>query len=260
MNVKEIKAEIAKCCQRMWQRGYVANHDGNISYKISPNLYIATPTSFSKADVTEDSLILIDEKANVVEGKYKVFSEISWHFAIYQARADVSCVVHGHPPVATGIGLSGSEIGTPALAEAVVSLGRAINTLKFFSPLELTHKHDDLNFNSAINLEFKNEVTRVLTDCDSFLASGNGVWTVGQEVTQTYLRLELVEQIAQASLHAKAFGGVKALSSELVEALLKKRPKTLVKSVNAIEDGSGDYLAVRKIVESEVAKIIQGLK
>lgn len=245
MNLSEIKAQIVSCCHRMWNRGYVANHDGNISYKISPNLYIATPTSFSKLDIKEDDLILIDDQGQVKEGKHKVFSEISWHMAIYSARADVSCVVHGHPPVAMGMGLAHYELGTPSVPEAIVSLGRGIFSL------------------SQNNPALTGEIKKVLKDSDAFLVPGNGAWTVGQNVLQTYLRLELVEQLASAHMYAKNFGGAKPLPRSLVEELLKKRPQpsqatpTADKNNYSVSATTNDhYSAVRKLVETEVVKLL----
>ncbi len=112
--IKSIKSQIIEACTRMDRRQLVANHDGNISVKLPDGRYLATPTSFAKADITEDDLLILDQKGVVLEGKHKVFSEIAWHFAIYRARPDITTVVHGHPVTASAYGLAHRQIGTPA--------------------------------------------------------------------------------------------------------------------------------------------------
>jgi L-fuculose-phosphate aldolase len=194
--------DIVTACHKLYGRNLVANHDGNITFKVDSDgtgvCYIATPTSFSKSDVTEADLLRLDKNGKVVEGRHKVFSEIAYHLAIYKTRPDINCVVHAHPPTASAFALAGLEIGTPAIPEAIVSLGRHILNTKFISPLDLS--------------EMENEVSRVLKDSDAFVIPGNGAWTVGQSVMQTYYRMELVEHVAKQHWKGILLGGVKPLS------------------------------------------------
>jgi L-fuculose-phosphate aldolase len=207
--------DMVTACKKLYERGLVANHDGNITCKLPPDgtpcRFLSTPTSFSKGDITQADLLRLDGTGKVVEGRHRVFSEIALHMAIYKVRPDISCVVHGHPPVASGFGIAGQEIGVPAIPEAIVSLGRHILNTQFISPLDLTNAE----------AEFR----RVLAESDAFVLPGNGVWAVGTNIMQTYYRLELVEQIAQQHLAAEKLGGIKRLSPELVDELVKKRPR-----------------------------------
>ncbi|MDZ4678043.1 MAG: class II aldolase/adducin family protein [Oligoflexia bacterium] len=212
----QIKSQIVDACKRLERRQLVANHDGNISFKLADGRFLTTPTSFAKADVTESDLLILDSQGNVLEGKHKVFGEIAWHFAIYRVRPDVTCVVHAHPVTASGYGLAGRQIGTPAVPEAIVSLGRQILTTAFLSPLDPSREQSGGMF----DLEF----SRALAESDGCVVPGNGVFTVGQNVLQTYLRLELVEHIAQQHKIAEQLGTLKPLPAALVEELLKKRP------------------------------------
>jgi L-fuculose-phosphate aldolase len=224
MNINEITAEIIKACKLLSERSFVANHDGNISCKTAQNELLITPSSFAKRDIKEDDLIKIDLLGNVLSGKHKVPSEMIWHLAIYRVRPDISSIVHGHPVTASAFGLTTKELGTPALPEAIVSLGRSIKTLKFFSPLdsEMMNKKDSM---------FELELGRVLKESDVFIAAGNGAWSVGDTVMQTYLRLELVEQVAKQHHLALQLGEIQAIPEALVSQLLLKRPKK-----NALKD------------------------
>jgi L-fuculose-phosphate aldolase len=213
----QLKTQIVDVCQRLDQRQFVANHDGNVSIRLPNGHYLATPTSFAKADIKEGDILLLDEKGAVIEGKHKVFSEMAWHRSIYRVRPDVTCIVHGHPVTASGYGLANREIGLPSLPEAIVSLGRHILTTGFLSPLDPSVNQEG----GAFDLEF----SRALAQSDACVVPGNGVWAVGQNVLQAYLRLELVEHIARQHKAAQELGGLKPLPGNLVEELLKKRPQ-----------------------------------
>ena len=51
----------------MWQLGWVAANDGNVSVKLEDGNILATPTGISKSFITPEKLILIDSKGNVLE-------------------------------------------------------------------------------------------------------------------------------------------------------------------------------------------------
>ena len=97
----EIKKEICEVGLKLWQKGFVAANDGNISVKISENEYYCTPTGVSKASLTPDMIIKVDKDGKKLEGKLNPSSEIKMHMRVYRERPDVNAVVHAHPPVAT---------------------------------------------------------------------------------------------------------------------------------------------------------------
>ena len=54
-----LKADMVRYATALHGRGWVANHDGNLSFRLGPDRFLATPTAVSKADVTEDKLIVL---------------------------------------------------------------------------------------------------------------------------------------------------------------------------------------------------------
>ena len=119
-----IAKQIVKYSQKLDQKGFGANHDGNISAKFA-DVILATPTAVSKGDVVDEIVITLDETGKQIAGVGKPFSEIKLHLAAYAARPEIRAVVHAHPPFATARGLLGKPL-YPALPEAVVSLGDII--------------------------------------------------------------------------------------------------------------------------------------
>jgi L-fuculose-phosphate aldolase len=192
----------------MDHKGWVANHDGNISVRTGQG-FLATPTARSKADLEEKDLIEVDASGKKIGGGAgSVFSEFAVHSRIFAARPDAIAVVHAHPTHATAVGCAQQEMLTTAIPEAVVSIGPGIPLV----PLALPNSP-----------ELWNELDPLLDHYDAVLVAGNGVFSWGTSLEQAFLRMELVEHIAEISLKSLALGGPKLLSPEQVRELLKKR-------------------------------------
>jgi L-fuculose-phosphate aldolase len=208
---KELRAEIIRYCHRMDEKSWVANHDGNITAKLSPDSkqLVATPTARSKRDLIDSDLIEVGfDGKKISPAGGGVFSEIAIHLRIYAARPEVQAVVHAHPPSATAVGCANQELVTWAIPEAVVSLGPGI-------PLAgLTLPNSEALWS---------ELDPMLAHYDAIMIGGNGVFTWGKTLEQAFLRLELVEHVAKICLGSLALGGPKLLPLDQVQALLKKR-------------------------------------
>lgn len=202
------RIEMLRFAQKLWSRGFVANHDGNISARVGPNRVVCTPTATSKADVNDGNLVVTDLGGKQLAGRAKPFGELGIHLGAYRGRADVAAVVHAHPPFATALGVSGREL-VSFLPEAVVSLGARIPLVPMAPPGTFAV--------AAIEPFF--------AAYDAVLVAGNGVWAWGDDVEQAYLRVELVEHLATIAHHAAAWGGPQSLPGEMIEKLLEARKK-----------------------------------
>lgn len=206
------RPQIAAIARELHARGWVANHDGNLTVRDGAG-FTATPTATSKRLIGDRELIALDAGGKVV-GQGKVFGEIGLHLAVYARRPDVHAVVHAHPPSATAIACAGGgvldhPIARPFIAEAVVSLGPAIPRVPFAPPGE--------------------PAVRALAPwcetVDAVLLGGHGVLAWGGDLEQAFLRLELVEHLATIALAAVPLGGVRALPDDCLAALLAARAK-----------------------------------
>lgn len=206
-----LAAEMAQLSALLHERGWVANHDGNLTAKDGAR-YWATPTATSKRLVSERSLLQLDAAGVVVEGSGKVFGEIGLHLTVYQRRPDVGAVVHAHPPNATAIAASrgaANPIAVPFLHEAVVSLGPLIPRLAVAMPGEPA----------------KTALAPWCEWVDAVLLGNHGVLAWGATLEQAFLRLELVEHLAKIAVAAAPLGGVEPLPVEQVRALMAARAK-----------------------------------
>lgn len=199
--------EIVKYSHKLDQKGFGANHDGNISAKFE-DVLLATPTAVSKGNMVADMVIMLDMEGKKREGIGKPFSEIKLHLAAYRARSDAKAVVHAHPPFSTARGLVGLPLES-FLPEAVVSIGHLIPVVDFAMPGD--SKNDQI-------------IHDALQICDVFMMPGNGVLAIGDDIEQAYLRIELVEHLAKIQSYAENMGSPKTLMDQAdIEKLLAKR-------------------------------------
>ena len=203
----QLRRALIRYSGAMHSAGWVANHDGNLSARAHSGRLLCTATGKSKADIGPDELLAVDDEGRRIAGRARPFSELKLHLAVYRARPEVSAVVHAHPPFATAFGAAGATIPHPFLPEAVVSLGAAIPTVPLSAP-------------GAPAVE---ALAPYILGCDALLIAGNGVLAWGPSLELAFLRLELVEHLAQIAHHALPLGGVKELPPALTEALLEKR-------------------------------------
>jgi L-fuculose-phosphate aldolase len=207
---RALRAEVIEVCRELHRRGWVANHDGNVTARLGRGRFLCTPTATSKARVTEAGLIEVDDKGARVAGTARPFGELSMHLAIYARRDDVGAVIHAHPPHATAIACSGRNlIERPFIAEAVVSLGASIPLVPFAAPGSAAAEA------IAVHAE----------TVDAVLCGSHGVFSWGADLEQATLRLELVEHLARIALLAQPAGGVTPLPDSVMQPLLAARAR-----------------------------------
>ena len=100
MNYQEVREQICDICYKMWQLGWVAANDGNVSVKLEENLFLATPTGISKSFITPEKLILVNKNGEIQEESngLRPSSELKMHMRCYAERPDITSVIHAHPP------------------------------------------------------------------------------------------------------------------------------------------------------------------
>ena len=205
----EIKKEICEVGLKLWQKGFVAANDGNISVKISDNEFYCTPTGVSKASLTPDMIIKVDRDGKKLEGKLNPSSEIKMHMRVYRERPDVMAVVHAHPPVATAFTVADIDLDQYVLPEAVLTIG-AVPTCDYGTPS---------------TMEIPDSLDPYLQDHDAFLLRNHGALTVGCNLTKAFFVMEEVEFNAVICKHAMDLGAVHEISNDQLKKLMDLRKK-----------------------------------
>ncbi len=120
---QEHRQDIIDIGRLVYQKGWVAANDGNITLRLDAERILATPTGVSKGMMHVDDLIVLDMQGKKLSGRKEGTSEIAMHMKIYEMRPDVRSVLHAHPPVATGFATAGRPLNLALLPEVIIGLG-----------------------------------------------------------------------------------------------------------------------------------------
>jgi L-fuculose-phosphate aldolase len=121
---KKVKDEICAVGKKLWHRSYVDGNGGNISYRLTDEAVLCTPTLVSKSDLKPEDMSLVDLDGNQLAGGRPRTSEILMHLEIYKAVPEARGVVHCHPPHATAYAITGRVPPTCIVPEFEVFVGR----------------------------------------------------------------------------------------------------------------------------------------
>ncbi|MFQ5789081.1 MAG: class II aldolase/adducin family protein [Acidobacteriota bacterium] len=207
MTREKSKEDICEVGRRLYQQGYIAAMEGNISVRVSGGEVLGTPAGACKGYLTPDMIVSCDMSGNKIEGRLRISTEILMHLAVYRARPDVKAVVHAHPPKCTGFAVAGVPLDRAVLAEVVVTLGCV--------PLA--------EYGTPSTRELADSVERLIRMSDGLLLSNHGALTVGKDVYDAYFKMEVIERFAEISLISRLLGGERLLPKKEVSRLLDLR-------------------------------------
>jgi L-fuculose-phosphate aldolase len=219
---EQLRQEIVGIGKLVYQKGWIAANDGNISVRLDGGHILCTPTNVSKGMMDEDDLIVCDCSGAKVAGHRECTSEIAMHLTIYRMRPDVKAVLHAHPPVATGFAVAGRALDLAILPEVVIGLG-SVPLAKYGLPgtPELTAGMLDL-----------------IPKYDAILMANHGCVAYGSNSKEAFFRMEVVEHYARITLVAELLGGPKVLPREEVSKLFESRARYGVHSNANMEPGA----------------------
>ncbi len=197
----------------MYQGRYIDSWAGNISARLDDDHILATPSGLAKGFLQPDQLITLDMDGNKVgpdteaNRDLRPTSELLMHLECYRQRPDVQGVVHAHPPTAIALTIAGVSLRTCVVPEAIVVLG-VIPTAAYSTPS---------------GPENRDAIRALIGQHDAIMLAYHGSLTVGADVWQAYMKLEMLEQTATILHRAAQLGPITPLSPEQVAKLLKIR-------------------------------------
>jgi L-fuculose-phosphate aldolase len=211
---QEHRQDLLRVCRLIYDKGWVAMNDGNVSIRLDDERILCTPTAISKGFVEPEDLIVCDCAGKKVEGLRESTSEIAMHLTIYSLRPDVRSIVHAHPPTATGFAAAGRALDKAMLPEVIIQLG-AVPLASYGLPGTPALSEGMLPY---------------IPQYDAMLLENHGCTTYGRDVWEAFFRMEMVEHFARITFVAELLGGARALPREEVEKLFAARDRYNVNS------------------------------
>jgi L-fuculose-phosphate aldolase len=206
---RKLKEEICEIGRRVYQKGFAAANDGNISIRVGENEVICSPTMICKGFMTPEDICAVDLDGNQIAGKRKRTSEILLHLSIMKAREDVKAVVHCHPPHATAFAVAGEPIPQCVLPEVEVFMGEIP-----IAPYE-----------TPGGQKFADTVLPFLKGTSCIILKNHGTVSFGKTVEEAFWKTEILDSYCRILMLAKQLGRVDYFTQQQTNELLdlKKR-------------------------------------
>ncbi|MBD3230181.1 MAG: class II aldolase/adducin family protein [Candidatus Lokiarchaeota archaeon] len=213
--------ELLTLSKKMQKEGLVIGPGGNTSFKNNKDVMLISPSGIPFNEMDIDDFVPIDiSSGKILDSKLMPSSEVPLHLRIYQARDDINCIIHAHPPHI--IALSAVDIKVePLFPDFVVYLGSEIPQIPYVTPCT-----DEMG--KLVAEKIKNSFSCILKN--------HGAVTVGKSIKEAYTRMQVLESGAEILFKAKLLGEPKILSKKEVNDILnldieKYRKKLLEDSI-----------------------------
>jgi L-fuculose-phosphate aldolase len=207
---RELRQKLIEIGRRIYDNGFVAASDGNLSARLEDNTILTTPTMVCKGRMTEEMLVLVDINGHKLRrDERNPSSEFSMHKQIYQLRPDVHAIVHAHPPFGTGFAVANVPLDKPLLSEVILTLGCV--------PLTA--------YGTPSTRELSDSLSPFIPHHDALLLANHGAVAYGADLEMAYARMETLEHFAKITLIARMVGRPHELPPEAIEKLLDVRER-----------------------------------
>lgn len=200
--------DIARVCQKLNAKNYLAAADGNVSVRMSDNTILITPAGVNKADLNPESLASISLEGEILSGKPS--SERLMHLAIYRNCPNAKAIVHAHPPTAIAWSIAHPEMKLLP-AECMSELILAVGDIPIV-PYARPGTHD-----MGSVLEPYLPKYRVM------ILARHGALAWGESLEEAYNGMERLEHSALVLKLAHDLGGLTPLPEEEVRVLRAMR-------------------------------------
>ena len=203
-----MRQEIVRICQRLHGRNLLAAADGNVSYRISDQEILFTPSGLNKAFISPDDLAVVTLENKVLVGNPS--GERLMHLEVYRQCPKARAVVHAHPPTAIAFTVAHpewKELPSEGLSELILAMG-SVPIAPYARP----------------GTQSMGEVLKpFLPSSRVILLARHGGLSWGEDLSEAYNGMERLEHISQILMHAYSLGGLTSLPAEEIQVLREMR-------------------------------------
>lgn len=204
-NYKNERKEVAMFMRRLYRQGLTTTSGGNISLRISDELFVITPSSTDKGRMKWREVGIMTIQGKNLTPELKPSIEHEMHLSIYRKKQEVSAIVHAHPLFASAYTAMRCKINTNLTAEA-----KAICGDPGFVEYAL------MGTSKLASLVAESIVTN-----DILLLENHGILTTGSSLLQAFDKLEVLENAARMTMIVELAGKKKPLGKSRIQELEK---------------------------------------
>lgn len=209
LTAQRLSKEIVIICERLHARNMLAAADGNISYRISDDEILITPSGIAKGFMQPDQMAVVNLKGDVLIGTPS--SERLMHLEVFRTT-DAKAIVHAHPPTAIAWSIARPDLKklpSECLSEVILATGD-IPFVPYARPG--TQQMADV-------------LKPFLPKHKALILKNHGALAWGADLDEAYRGMERIEHSAQILMKAQQLGGLHPLPAEEIKFLYELREK-----------------------------------
>lgn len=196
--VETLREQVAWACRILASEGYADLTLGHVSARAPDGQIWIKRKGVALDEVEAEDVVAIDDTDAVLH------LETVLHTGVYGVRPDVGAVVHGHPPYATALGATSSDLAV--LTHDGILFADGVG--RFDDP--------DLIVDDAQG----DRVATALGSRRAVLLNNHGVLVVGKDVPWAVLTAATLERAARLQSIASTLGELRPIGGELARQLL----------------------------------------
>ena len=198
----ELRSEMMKLINRSYDRMLSFSTDGTFSVRVSPNQFLITPKGADRMNVREDELVLVQD--NYCELNKTPSRAVGLFKMIYDAHPWVNAIIVSKPINVMGFAVTGEPVDSRTIPESYILLRDIVN-------VDCAEHYRDP----------ASTVAKIAPNAPVVMLRNDCLLTVGETLLQAFDRLEVAEFCANSLLSSRRLGGVKPITEEQKNALIK---------------------------------------
>lgn len=221
---------------RIYRSGMTTTSGGNISIKDESDDIWITPSGVDKGALTARDIVCV-KRDGTISGPHKPSSEYPFHKAIYDARPELTAVIHAHPP-----GLVAFSIARQVPNTNIVPQARYICGEIGYAPYGCPGSQD-----------LGAKIAKVFQDSryKAIIMENHGVVLGGTDLMDAYQRFETLEFCCRTIINAGKLGTVNSLTDEQIETYQTSFPKNISHFMDV------SYPSDERALRSDMVRIIR---
>jgi len=176
-----VRQQVADTMSRLYRTRLTTTSGGNISFRLSDELFCITPSQLDKASLTGEVIAVVGFDGTNHTPHLKLSIESEMHRRVLMARSDINAVVHAHPVYASSFTAMNKPINTHLLAESYFLIGE---------PYMAPYKRMGTS-------ELADSVVEGIRTTQVVLLENHGVLTVGTSLIEAFDLIEVLENSAR---------------------------------------------------------------
>jgi L-fuculose-phosphate aldolase len=214
-NEGHLRKSLCEAGHRLYNAGFMAGSDGNLSVLLNQDKVLITPSRLCKGYLEPEQIIKVDRSGKKLSGDLPPSVELSMHLAAYEERPDISAVVHCHPPILVAFTVARKKMPSMVLPEIEVMFGGEIPMAPYATP-------GTSDLGDSIRQLIRRKETVVL------LLDHHGVLAVSTDIFQAAIKAEHAEAAAKVIFYALQLGGTYPLPEGSLEGIRKTQAQLRV--------------------------------